>query len=93
MVYYANYLKFAERARTEMLRAAGINHADDGGAGRADAGRASAAPPNTTARRGWTMQLGSRPGLLASPVLQFCLIRPFAAGARSWSRSLSRLPA
>ena len=34
MVYYANYLKFAERARTEMLRAAGINHAamvaDDG---------------------------------------------------------------
>ena len=27
MVYYANYLKFAERARTEMLRAAGINHA------------------------------------------------------------------
>jgi acyl-CoA thioester hydrolase len=28
MVYYANYLKFAERARTEMLRAAGISHAD-----------------------------------------------------------------
>jgi acyl-CoA thioester hydrolase len=28
MVYYANYLKFAERARTEMLRAAGINHAE-----------------------------------------------------------------
>jgi acyl-CoA thioester hydrolase len=27
MVYYANYLKFAERARTEMLRAAGISHA------------------------------------------------------------------
>ena len=27
MVYYANYLKFAERARTEMLRAAGIDHA------------------------------------------------------------------
>ena len=27
MVYYANYLKYAERARTEMLRAAGINHA------------------------------------------------------------------
>jgi len=27
MVYYANYLKFAERARTEMLRAAGFNHA------------------------------------------------------------------
>jgi len=27
MVYYANYLKFAERARTEMLRSAGINHA------------------------------------------------------------------
>jgi len=25
IVYYANYLKFAERARTEMLRAAGIN--------------------------------------------------------------------
>ncbi len=24
IVYYANYLKFAERARTEMLRAAGI---------------------------------------------------------------------
>ncbi|MCB2081568.1 MAG: tol-pal system-associated acyl-CoA thioesterase [Hyphomicrobiales bacterium] len=24
VVYYANYLKFAERARTEMLRAAGI---------------------------------------------------------------------
>ena len=34
MVYYANYLKFAERARTEMLRTAGISHAqmvaDDG---------------------------------------------------------------
>jgi len=27
IVYYANYLKFAERARTEMLRVAGINHA------------------------------------------------------------------
>lgn len=26
MVYYANYLKFAERARTEMLRLAGIDH-------------------------------------------------------------------
>jgi acyl-CoA thioester hydrolase len=25
IVYYANYLKFAERARTEMLRAAGIH--------------------------------------------------------------------
>ena len=28
MVYYANYLKFAERARTEMLREAGIAHAE-----------------------------------------------------------------
>ena len=28
MVYYANYLKFAERARTEMLRAGGISHAE-----------------------------------------------------------------
>jgi acyl-CoA thioester hydrolase len=27
MVYYANYLKFAERARTETLRSAGISHA------------------------------------------------------------------
>ena len=26
IVYYANYLKFAERARTEMLRGAGITH-------------------------------------------------------------------
>jgi acyl-CoA thioester hydrolase len=26
VVYYANYLKFAERARTEMLRAAGHEH-------------------------------------------------------------------
>lgn len=26
VVYYANYLKFAERARTEMLRAAGFDH-------------------------------------------------------------------
>ncbi|MDA0664927.1 MAG: tol-pal system-associated acyl-CoA thioesterase [Proteobacteria bacterium] len=26
IVYYANYLKFAERGRTEMLRAAGIDH-------------------------------------------------------------------
>ncbi|HEX6978041.1 MAG TPA: tol-pal system-associated acyl-CoA thioesterase [Alphaproteobacteria bacterium] len=26
IVYYANYLKFAERARTEMLRALGIGH-------------------------------------------------------------------
>ncbi len=26
IVYYANYLKFAERARTEMLRAIGIDH-------------------------------------------------------------------
>jgi acyl-CoA thioester hydrolase len=28
IVYYANYLKFAERGRTEMLRAAGIAHPD-----------------------------------------------------------------
>lgn len=28
IVYYANYLKFAERARTEMLRAGGIAHGD-----------------------------------------------------------------
>src|SRR5215475_9711398 len=28
MVYYANYLKFAERARTEMLRDAGFSHAE-----------------------------------------------------------------
>jgi acyl-CoA thioester hydrolase len=28
IVYYANYLKFAERARTEMLRSIGINQAD-----------------------------------------------------------------
>ncbi|WP_374449093.1 tol-pal system-associated acyl-CoA thioesterase [Stella sp.] len=26
IVYYANYLKFAERARTEMMRAAGTDH-------------------------------------------------------------------
>jgi len=26
LVYYANYLKFAERARTEMLRLAGFDH-------------------------------------------------------------------
>lgn len=26
VVYYANYLRFAERARTEMLRAAGVSH-------------------------------------------------------------------
>ncbi len=26
IVYYANYLKFAERARTEMMRAAGTEH-------------------------------------------------------------------
>ena len=28
IVYYANYLKFAERARTELLHEAGINHAE-----------------------------------------------------------------
>lgn len=28
IVYYANYLRFAERARTEMLRAVGISHAE-----------------------------------------------------------------
>lgn len=28
IVYYANYLKFAERGRTEMLREAGFNHVD-----------------------------------------------------------------
>lgn len=28
IVYYANYLKFAERARTEMMRDYGANHAD-----------------------------------------------------------------
>lgn len=28
MVYYANYLKFAERARTEMLRLAGFDHGE-----------------------------------------------------------------
>jgi acyl-CoA thioester hydrolase len=27
IVYYANYLRFAERARTEMLRAGGLEHA------------------------------------------------------------------
>jgi acyl-CoA thioester hydrolase len=27
IVYYANYLKFAERARTEMMRALGMDHA------------------------------------------------------------------
>ena len=26
IVYYANYLKFAERARTEMLRSSGADH-------------------------------------------------------------------
>jgi len=26
IVYYANYLKFAERARTEMMRAGGLDH-------------------------------------------------------------------
>jgi len=34
IVYYANYLKFAERARTEMMRLGGVDHAglvrDDG---------------------------------------------------------------
>jgi len=28
IVYYANYLKFAERARTEWLRALGVNQSD-----------------------------------------------------------------
>ncbi len=28
IVYYANYLKFAERARTEMLRLAGIDQSE-----------------------------------------------------------------
>ena len=28
IVYYANYLKFAERGRTEMLRDVGIGHSD-----------------------------------------------------------------
>jgi acyl-CoA thioester hydrolase len=28
IVYYANYLKFAERARTEMMRESGANHRD-----------------------------------------------------------------
>lgn len=28
IVYYANYLKFAERARTDMLRDYGVSHAD-----------------------------------------------------------------
>ena len=28
IVYYANYLRFAERARTEMLRLAGINQSE-----------------------------------------------------------------
>jgi acyl-CoA thioester hydrolase len=28
IVYYANYLKFAERARTDLLRDLGISHAD-----------------------------------------------------------------
>jgi acyl-CoA thioester hydrolase len=28
IVYYANYLKFAERARTDMLRECGISHAE-----------------------------------------------------------------
>jgi acyl-CoA thioester hydrolase len=28
IVYYANYLKFAERARTEMMRLSGVPHAE-----------------------------------------------------------------
>lgn len=28
IVYYANYLKFAERARTELLRSAGVNQSE-----------------------------------------------------------------
>jgi len=28
IVYYANYLRFAERARTEMLRSVGLSHAE-----------------------------------------------------------------
>lgn len=28
IVYYANYLKFAERARTDMLRGLGVSHAE-----------------------------------------------------------------
>ena len=28
IVYYANYLRFAERARTEMLRCIGYSHSD-----------------------------------------------------------------
>jgi acyl-CoA thioester hydrolase len=28
MVYYANYLRFIERARTDMLRLAGVNHSE-----------------------------------------------------------------
>ena len=28
IVYYANYLKFAERARTEMMRASGASHSE-----------------------------------------------------------------
>ncbi|HVJ41796.1 MAG TPA: tol-pal system-associated acyl-CoA thioesterase [Dongiaceae bacterium] len=28
IVYYANYLRYAERGRTEMLRSAGISHAE-----------------------------------------------------------------
>ena len=38
IVYYANYLKFAERARTEMLRLLGFEH----GEMRRDSGRAFA---------------------------------------------------
>src|SRR6202041_3544965 len=30
IVYYANYLKFAERARTEMMRESGSNHRELG---------------------------------------------------------------
>ncbi len=30
IVYYANYLKFSERARTEMLRTIGYEHQDNG---------------------------------------------------------------
>ncbi len=55
IVYYANYLKFAERGRTEMMRALGFAHS--GLSPRPESSsRCGACPPITGRRRGSTMR-------------------------------------
>jgi hypothetical protein len=53
IVYYANWLRFLERGRTELLRLLGLEHSACAPRG-ASTGWCAAAPSSTSSRRGST---------------------------------------